>query len=214
VLEVDREELLDGRLVFDDQDVGGHRERTVQCGDGQIVWRPDDSPVTVPCPAAARPPRRFVIGFAARAARAAKETPMAGLDRTTPAPTEIKLHQKSRVMELTFADGKRFTLSYEFLRVYSPSAEVRGHGPGQEVLQTGKKDVEIVAVEPVGSYAIQPRFSDGHDTGIYSWDYLYELGLDHERLWAEYLKRMAAAGASREPGAPAKPAPPPGRHGH
>jgi DUF971 family protein len=117
-------------------------------------------------------------------------------------------------MELTFADGKRFTLSYEFLRVYSPSAEVRGHGPGQEVLQTGKKDVEIVGVEPVGSYAIQPRFSDGHDTGIYSWDYLYELGLDHERLWAEYLKRMAAAGASREPGAPAKPAPPPGRHGH
>jgi DUF971 family protein len=139
---------------------------------------------------------------------------MAGLERTTPAPTEIKLHQKSRVMELTFADGKHFALSYEFLRVYSPSAEVRGHGPGQEVLQTGKKDVEIVGVEPVGSYAIQPQFSDGHDTGIYSWDYLYELGLDHDRLWAEYLKRMEAAGASREPGAAKAPSPEPGRHGH
>ena len=139
---------------------------------------------------------------------------MAGLDRTTPAPTEIKLHQKSRVMELTFADGKHFALSYEFLRVYSPSAEVRGHGPGQEVLQTGKKDIEIVGVEPVGSYAIQPQFSDGHDTGIYSWDYLYELGLDHDRMWAEYLKRMEAAGASREPGAATAPPPAPGRHGH
>jgi DUF971 family protein len=146
--------------------------------------------------------------------RRAKETLMASLDRTTPAPTEIKLHQKSRVMELTFADGKHFALSYEFLRVYSPSAEVRGHGPGQEVLQTGKKDVEIVGVEPVGSYAIQPQFSDGHDTGIYSWDYLYELGLDHDRLWAEYLKRMEAAGASREPGAAKAPSPAPGRHGH
>jgi DUF971 family protein len=132
---------------------------------------------------------------------------MAGLDRNTPAPTEIKLHQKSRVMELTFADGKHFSLSYEFLRVNSPSAEVRGHGPGQEVLQTGKKNVEIVGVEPVGSYAIQPQFSDGHDTGIYSWDYLYELGLDHDRLWAEYLKRLEAAGASRE--SDAAPSPPP-----
>ena len=139
---------------------------------------------------------------------------MAGLDRTTPAPTEIKLHQKSRVMELTFADGKRFALSYEFLRVYSPSAEVHGHGPGQEVLQAGKKDVEIVGVEPVGSYAIQPQFSDGHDTGIYSWDYLYDLGLDHDRLWAEYLKRMEAAGASREPGAATAAPPAQGRHGH
>ena len=93
-------------------------------------------------------------------------------------PTEIKLHQKSRQMEISFADGKRFELSYEFLRVYSPSAEVRGHGPGQEVLQVGKKDVDITALEPVGSYAVQPSFSDGHDSGLYSWDYLYELGLD------------------------------------
>ena len=115
-------------------------------------------------------------------------------------PTEIKLHQKSRQMEISFADGKRFELSYEFLRVYSPSAEVRGHGPGQEVLQVGKKNIEITAVEPVGSYAVQPHFSDGHDSGLYSWDYLYELGLDRDQLWQQYLQRMQAAGASREPG--------------
>jgi DUF971 family protein len=113
-------------------------------------------------------------------------------------PTGITLHQKSRVMEITFADGRRFRLPYEFLRVYSPSAEVRGHGPGQEVLQAGKRNVEIRGVEPVGSYAVQPQFSDGHSTGIYSWDYLYELGENHDSLWAEYLKRLAAAGASRE----------------
>jgi DUF971 family protein len=123
---------------------------------------------------------------------------MAGPDPTTPAPTEIKLHQKSRLMELTYADGRHFELSYEFLRVHSPSAEVRGHGPGQETLQTGKKSVDIVGVEPVGSYAIQPRFSDGHDTGIYSWEYLYELGVNRDELWAGYLQRLAAAGASRE----------------
>ncbi len=116
-----------------------------------------------------------------------------------PVPTEIKLHQKSRVMEITFDDGKRFELSYEFLRVHSPSAEVRGHGPGQEVLQAGKKDVDIVALEPVGTYAVQPRFSDGHDTGIYSWEYLYELGLSRDSLWQAYLRRLEAAGARREP---------------
>ena len=114
-------------------------------------------------------------------------------------PTEIKLHQKSRQMEISFADGKRFELSYEFLRVYSPSAEVRGHGQGQEVLQAGKKDIEITALEPVGSYAVQPRFSDGHDSGLYSWDYLYEIGMDRDQLWQQYLQRMQAAGASREP---------------
>jgi DUF971 family protein len=113
-------------------------------------------------------------------------------------PTGITLHQKSRVMEITFTDGRTFRLPYEFLRVYSPSAEVRGHGPGQEVLQAGKRNVEIRGVEPVGSYAVQPQFSDGHSTGIYSWDYLYELGENHDSLWAEYLKRLAAAGASRE----------------
>jgi DUF971 family protein len=116
-------------------------------------------------------------------------------------PTEIKLHQKSRQMEISFADGKRFELPYEFLRVYSPSAEVRGHGPGQEVLQVGKKDVDITALEPVGSYAVQPVFSDGHDSGLYSWDYLYQIGLDRDQLWQQYLQRMQAAGASRERGA-------------
>jgi DUF971 family protein len=125
---------------------------------------------------------------------------MAGLDKNTPVPTEIKLHQKSRLMELTFSDGKHFQLSYELLRVYSPSAEVRGHGPGQEVLQVGKKDVEIKTIEPVGSYAVQPTFSDGHDTGIYSWDYLYLLGEHQQQMWDQYLERMKAAGASREAG--------------
>jgi DUF971 family protein len=114
------------------------------------------------------------------------------------APTEIKLHQKSRVMEIAFDDGKTFRLSYEYLRVYSPSAEVRGHGPGQEVLQTGKRAVEIRSMEAVGSYAVQPLFSDGHGTGIYSWDYLYELGENHEKLWNDYLEKLKAAGASRE----------------
>src|SRR5689334_3690590 len=114
-------------------------------------------------------------------------------------PTEIKLHSKSRGMEITFEDGARFELSYEFLRVYSPSAEVRGHGPGQEVLQTGKKDVDIVALEPVGTYAVQPRFSDRHATGIYSWDYLYDIGLNRESMWKSYVERLRAAGGRREP---------------
>jgi DUF971 family protein len=125
---------------------------------------------------------------------------MAGLDKNTPTPTEIKLHQKSRLMEIAFSNGKQYQLSYELLRVYSPSAEVRGHGPGQEVLQLGKKDVDIVRLDPVGAYAVQPTFSDGYDTGIYSWDYLYDLGEQQERLWAEYLRRMAESGASREAG--------------
>ena len=115
------------------------------------------------------------------------------------APTEIKLHQRSRKMEIGFAGGARFELSYEFLRVHSPSAEVRGHGPGQEVLQVGKKDVHILEVEPVGTYGIQPRFSDGHASGIYSWEYLHSLGREQERLWQQYLEKLASAGASREP---------------
>jgi DUF971 family protein len=127
------------------------------------------------------------------------ESAMAGLDKQTPTPTEIKLHQKSRTMELTFSDGRAFELPYELLRVYSPSAEVRGHGPGQEVLQAGKQFVEIRTIEPVGSYAVRPAFSDGHDTGIYSWDYLYWLGEEQELLWKQYLERLEAAGASREP---------------
>jgi DUF971 family protein len=113
-------------------------------------------------------------------------------------PTEIKLHQKSRVLEIAFDDGRTFRLPYEYLRVYSPSAEVRGHGPGQEVLQTGKQSVEIRSVEAVGSYAVQPFFSDGHGTGIYSWDYLYDLGKNQEKWWNEYLGKLKAAGASRE----------------
>jgi len=114
-----------------------------------------------------------------------------------PTPTEIKLHQKSRILEIGFDDGKTFRLPYEYLRVFSPSAEVRGHGPGQEVLQAGKREVEIRSVEPVGSYAIQPSFSDGHATGIYSWDYLYELGVEQDVRWARYLEQLRAAGASR-----------------
>ena len=118
---------------------------------------------------------------------------------STPRPTEITLHQASRALEVAFSDGQVFRLPCEFLRVYSPSAEVRGHGPGQEVLQAGKKDVEITAIEPVGSYAVRLVFSDGHDTGLYSWDYLHHLGTNHDRMWREYLKRLAQAGVSREP---------------
>jgi len=124
---------------------------------------------------------------------------MAGLNQSVPLPTEIKLHQKSRALEVAFADGKTFRLPCEFLRVYSPSAEVRGHGPGQEVLQTGKRDVEISRIEPVGQYAVQFAFSDGHDTGIYSWDLLYDYGLRQEEMWRHYLERLAEAGASRDP---------------
>ena len=133
---------------------------------------------------------------------------MAGLERDTPIPTEIKLHQASRAMELSFADGTSFRLSYELLRVYSPSAEVRGHGPGQETLQIGKREVTIAELEPIGHYAVRPKFSDGHDTGIYSWEYLYDLGVRQDELWQRYLARLAAAGASRDsdPNAPA-PAP-------
>ena len=123
---------------------------------------------------------------------------MGGLDATTPLPTEIKLHQASRVLEIAFSDGRTFRLPYEFLRVYSPSAEVRGHGPGQETLQAGKRDVTISDVEPVGHYALRPTFSDGHNTGIYSWDYLHDLGVRHDELWKRYLDRLAAAGASRD----------------
>jgi len=125
---------------------------------------------------------------------------MAGPDASALIPTDVKLHQVSRVLELVFADGRRFRLPYEFLRVSSPSAEVRGHGPGQEVLQTGKKDVEITRAEPVGSYAIQLAFSDGHETGLYSWDLLYQFGEEQEPMWRHYLERIKQAGASREPG--------------
>ena len=116
----------------------------------------------------------------------------------TPRPTEINLHKKSRILEIAFADGKHFELSCEFLRVHSPSAEVQGHGPGQGVLQMGKEDVVINKIEPVGSYAIQPSFDDGHDTGIYSWETLYDLGKNKDKYWQEYLQKLEAAGHTRK----------------
>ena len=135
---------------------------------------------------------------------------MAGLNSDTQIPTEIKLHQKSRVLELVF-DNERFELTFEFLRVFSPSAEVRGHAPGQETLQVGKRDVAILGIEPVGNYAIKPVFSDGHDSGLYSWDVLYTLCTNRDELWQAYLDKLAAAGSSRDPAQcpppPAKPAP-------
>jgi DUF971 family protein len=123
---------------------------------------------------------------------------MSGLNPNSPIPTEIKLHQQSKFMEVAFNDGSRFNLPFEFLRVFSPSAEVRGHGPGQEVLQVGKKDIDIKNIEPVGQYAVVLVFSDGHDSGIYSWDYLYDLGAKQDFYWKSYLRRMEEAGASRE----------------
>lgn len=124
---------------------------------------------------------------------------MAGLSASTPIPTNLTLHRQSRQLELAFDDGRQGRLSCEFLRVFSPSAEVRGHGPGQEKLQTGKREVDITAIEQVGNYAVRLVFSDGHDSGIYSWDYLYELLRDHDSLWQQYLDRLAAAGAARDP---------------
>jgi DUF971 family protein len=123
---------------------------------------------------------------------------MPGLDDNTPTPTDIILHQRTNRLEIAFDDGSRFVFPAEFLRVYSPSAEVRGHGKGQETLQTGKRQVSITTLEPVGHYGIRPLFSDGHDSGIFSWDVLHYLGANQEALWADYLDRLAAAGADRE----------------
>jgi DUF971 family protein len=124
---------------------------------------------------------------------------MSGLNPNSPIPTEIKLHQQSKFLEVAFNDGSQFNLPFEYLRVFSPSAEVRGHGPGQEVLQVGKKNIDIKNIEPVGQYAVVLVFSDGHDSGIYSWDYLYDLGAKQDFYWQSYLRRMDEAGASREP---------------
>jgi DUF971 family protein len=127
---------------------------------------------------------------------------MAGLNKDSPTPTALTVHQQSRVLEVAFSDGAHFRLPMELLRVYSPSAEVQGHGPGQEVLQTGKRAVEIVAIEPVGNYAVQPTFSDGHSSGLFTWDYLYHLGQHQDALWREYESRLAAAGADRDTALP------------
>lgn len=123
---------------------------------------------------------------------------MSGLTPDSPRPIDIKLHQASRLLEIKFDNHTECMLSCEFLRVYSPSAEVKGHGPGQEVLQIGKEDVNIKAIEPVGNYAIKLVFSDGHDTGLYSWDYLYDLASNYEALWLEYLGKLSAAGHVRK----------------
>ena len=129
---------------------------------------------------------------------------MAGLTRETPLPESLTVHGGSRVLEVGFSDGVSFRIPFELMRIYSPSAEVKGHGPGQEVLQTGKREVEIVELEPVGNYAVKPTFSDGHDTGIFSWDYLYHLGSDQAQLWADYERRLAEAGVDRDAPMPGK----------
>lgn len=123
---------------------------------------------------------------------------MAGLSPQSPTPTAITLHQQSKLLEVVFSDGSAFRIPFELMRVYSPSAEVQGHGPGQEVLQTGKREVDVVALEPVGHYAVKPTFSDGHDTGLFSWDYLYFLGSQQDTLWAQYAQRLEAAGVDRD----------------
>ncbi|MBI5275527.1 MAG: DUF971 domain-containing protein [Burkholderiales bacterium] len=123
---------------------------------------------------------------------------MAGLTRESPHPESLTVHGGSRVLEIGFSDGQHFRIPFELMRVYSPSAEVQGHGPGQEVLQTGKRDVSVLELEPVGNYGVKPVFSDGHDTGIFSWDYLYHLGSKQVELWAEYERRLAEAGVDRD----------------
>jgi len=132
---------------------------------------------------------------------------MAGLRSQTPDPEALTVHAASRVLEIAFSDGARFRIPFELMRVYSPSAEVQGHGPGQEVLQTGKREVDIVSIEPVGNYAVKPVFSDGHDSGLFTWDYLYHLGADMAQLWADYERRLAAAGVDRDAPMPAKAGP-------
>ncbi len=131
---------------------------------------------------------------------------MAGIERDTPIPSEIKLHQKSRRLELIYEGGEAYSLDYEYLRVFTPSAEARGHGPGQETLQTGKRDVMVDRIEPVGTYALRPIFSDGHDSGLYSWDLLYNLAKHHDELWQEYLNQLEQQGLSRDIDTSSRPA--------
>ncbi|PQA85123.1 hypothetical protein C5F52_03800 [Limnohabitans sp. TS-CS-82] len=129
---------------------------------------------------------------------------MAGLEKHTPTPQDITVHGASRVLEVSFADGATFRIPFELMRVYSPSAEVQGHGPGQEVLQTGKRLVELEGLEPIGNYAIKPTFSDGHDSGLFTWEYLYFLGSEQDQLWADYERRLQAAGTDRDAAMPEK----------
>lgn len=129
---------------------------------------------------------------------------MAGLQAGAPTPVSLTAHSQSRVLEVAFSDGAAFRIPFELMRIYSPSAEVQGHGPGQEVLQTGKRDVDLMALEPVGNYAVQPTFSDGHSSGIFSWDYLYFLGSQQEKLWADYAQRLQLAGVERDAPMPEK----------
>ncbi|WP_114969023.1 gamma-butyrobetaine hydroxylase-like domain-containing protein [Rhodoferax ferrireducens] len=130
---------------------------------------------------------------------------MAGLQSGAPTPQSITVHSQSKVLEISFSDGAAFRIPFELMRVYSPSAEVQGHGPGQEVLQSGKREVELTTLEPVGNYAVQPAFSDGHSSGIFTWDYLYFLGSQQDKLWADYTARLAAAGVARDDPMPEKP---------
>lgn len=123
---------------------------------------------------------------------------MAGLQADSPTPSALTVHSQSRILEIEFSDGAAFRLPFELMRIYSPSAEVQGHGPGQEILQTGKREVGIVQLEPIGNYAVKPVFSDGHESGIFSWDYLYHLGRDQTRLWEDYLRRLESAGVARD----------------
>lgn len=125
-------------------------------------------------------------------------SPVAQKSASAPPPEAITIHAKSRVLELVWADGTAYRLPFELMRVYSPSAEVQGHGPGQAVLQTGKRDIDITALAPVGNYAVQPRFSDGHESGIFTWEYLRHLGANQEQLWRDYEARLAAAGRDRD----------------
>jgi len=129
---------------------------------------------------------------------------MAGLQSGAPTPENITIHGLSRVLEVSFSDSASFRIPFELMRVYSPSAEVAGHGPGQEVLQTGKREVTLTGLEPVGNYAVQPAFSDGHDSGIFSWDYLYFLGSQQDKLWADYAARLESAGVDRDAPMPEK----------
>ena len=123
---------------------------------------------------------------------------MASLQTGSPTPVALTVHSQSRLLEIAFSDGAQFRIPFELMRIYSPSAEVQGHGPGQEVLQTGKREVNVVELEPIGNYAVKPVFSDGHESGLFTWDYLYHLGADQSRLWDDYERRLQAAGVARD----------------